>query len=86
MAEEFWIDRAQTAEAKLATIEQAYKPALERVQEFKTNFGISERSNGEIIINFDKLVENLGRESAMELRQIIETRYKRPRGRPRKNG
>jgi len=84
-SESFWVERAQTAEAKLATLKQAYEPAIERIQQFKSNFGIKESSNGLIDIDFDKFAENLGRESAMELRQIIETKYKRPRGRPRKN-
>lgn len=84
--ESMWIDRAQSAEARLATLKSAYEPAIEKVQQFKTNFGVKERSNGQIDIDFDKFVENLGRESAMELKTIIETHYKRPRGRPRKNG
>ena len=74
--ESVWIDRAQSAEAKLKSLQQAYEPALERVKAFKANFGVKERANGEIDIDFVKLVKNLGRENAMELRRIIDEYYK----------
>lgn len=70
-----WIDRAQSAEAKLKTLKEAYEPALERVKAFKANFGIKERANGEIQIDFEKFVQNLGRESALELKQVIDEQY-----------
>ena len=73
--ESFWIDRAQSAEAKLKTLEEAYKPALERVKDFKVNFGIRERDSGEIIIDFEKFVERLGAGSALELRKVIDEIY-----------
>ena len=73
--ESFWIDRAQSAEAKLKTLEEAVKPALERVKDFKVNFGIRERDNGEIIIDFEKFVERLGAGSALELRKVIDEIY-----------
>lgn len=70
-----WIDRAQSAEAKLKTLREAYEPALERVRNFKANFGIRERDNGEIVIDYDKFVTNLGESSAHELRRIIDEVY-----------
>ena len=73
--ESFWIDRAQSAEAKLKTLEEAYKPALERVKDFKTNFGIRERDNGEIVIDFKKFAERLGAGPALELRKVIDETY-----------
>jgi len=75
MSEQMWIERAQSAEAKIATLESAFKPALERIKQFKTNFGIKERDNGEISIDFDKFVENIGEESALELQSIITEKY-----------
>jgi hypothetical protein len=51
------------------------EPALNRVKEFKATFGIKEKANGEIHIDFEKLVENIGMEGAFELRQIIDERY-----------
>ena len=73
--EDHWISRAQSAEAQLATMKDAYGPALERVKQFKENFGVRERSNGEIVIDFDKLVERLGAKNALELRAIIDAAY-----------
>ena len=75
MNESMWIEKAQSCEAKLATMKQAYEPALERVKEFKTNFGIKERSNGELVIDYEKFVERLGVEGALELRKVIDEKY-----------
>ena len=74
--ESVWIERAQSAEARLSSLKQATEQAIERIKIFKANFGVKERANGEIDIDFAKLVKNLGRENAMELRRIIDERYK----------
>ena len=73
--ESMWIERAQSAEAKINTMKQAYEPALERVKQFKANFGVKERGNGELVIDYDKFVERLGMEGALELRKIIDEKY-----------
>lgn len=77
--ESIWIDRAQSAEAKLKTLKEAYEPALERVKAFKQNFGVKERGNGEIEIDFEKFVQRLGEASALELRAVIDEHYGRVR-------
>ena len=73
--ESIWIERAQSAEAKLATLKDAYAPALEKVKAFKANFGIQERDTGEIVIDFEKFVAKLGVESALVLRGVIDEQY-----------
>lgn len=73
--ESYWVDRAQSAEAKLNTLKEAYEPALDRVKQFKTNFGVREKSDGTIEVNFDVFVERLGEEAALELRTIIDEKY-----------
>lgn len=75
MSEEMWMQRAQSCEAKFNTLKQAYEPAIERVQNFKKNFGIKEGSDGEIDIDFDKFVENLGLEAYMTLRKVGDEKY-----------
>ena len=75
MEESVWIEKAQSCEARLATLKQAYEPAIERVKQFKANFGIKERDNGELVINYDKFVERLGMEGALELRKVIDEKY-----------
>lgn len=70
-----WLERAQTAEAQLVTLRESLGAAVERVKVFKTNFGIKEKSNGEIDIDFDKFAGNLGIESALELRKVIDETY-----------
>lgn len=79
MSEAVWIERAQSAEARLKTLRDAYEPALERVKTFKANFGIKESGNGEIRIDFQKFVKNLGPDQALELKKIIDQEYGRVR-------
>ena len=75
MSENMWMERAQSAEAKLKTLREAQGAAIDRVRDFKANFGIRERDNGDIIIDFQKFVERLGDDSAGELRKIIDEKY-----------
>lgn len=75
MSEDMWMSRAQTAEAQLKTLREAQGAAIERIKEFKANFGIKERGNGEIVIDFPKFVEHLGTENAAELRKVIAEKY-----------
>lgn len=71
----FWMERAQSAEAKLTTMKESHEKAVEKVREFKTNFGVKERSDGSIDIDFDKFTQALGIEPAFELRAIIDETY-----------
>lgn len=73
--ESVYIERAQSAEAKFKTLKDQYEPALERVKAFKANFGVKERPNGEIVIDFEKMVERLGVEACLELRRVIDERW-----------
>lgn len=75
MSEGMWMDRAQSAEAKLKTLKEAQGAAIDRVRDFKSNFGIRERDNGEIVIDFQKFAERLGIDGAQELRKIIDEKY-----------
>lgn len=75
MSENMWMDRAQTAEAQIKTLREAQGAAIERIKDFKANFGIKERSNGEIVIDFPKFVERLGADNAKELRIVIADKY-----------
>ena len=75
MSESMWLERAQTAEAKLKTMREAQGAAIERIKDFKANFGIRERNNGEIVIDFSKFVERLGPENSAELRKVINEQY-----------
>ena len=75
MSEDMWMDRAQSAEAKLKTLREAQGAAIDRIRDFKANFGIRERGNGEIVIDFPKFIERLGPEGVTELRKIIDEKY-----------
>ena len=74
-SEQFWVDRAQSAEAKFATLKANVEPMVERVKQFKANFGVREKSDGEIDIDFEKMVDRLGPEACLELRSIIDNKY-----------
>lgn len=74
--ESHWIERAQSAEAQLKTLKHAYEPAIQRIQQFKANFGVRERSNGELVIDFEKFVAALGLEGALQLREEIDRYWK----------
>ena len=73
--EQFWINRAQTAEAKFATLKESIDPVIERIKQFKANFGVREKSDGSIDIDFEKMVDRLGPESCLELRSIIDLQH-----------
>jgi hypothetical protein len=75
MDEDVWRARAQTAEAKLVTMQEATASAIDRVKEFKGNFGIREKQGGEIVIDYEKFVKALGGPGALELRGVIDEQY-----------
>lgn len=70
-----WMERAQSAETKLITMKESMGASIERVKEFKKNFGIREKQDGSLDINFDKFAENLGAEGCLELRKVIDDMY-----------
>jgi len=76
MDEQYLLNRAQTAEAQLATLKEAYQPALERVKAFKANFGVKERSNGNLDIDYDKFLNALGVAGFLELRKLGDEKFK----------
>lgn len=75
MDESYLLQRAQDAEARLNALKQTIEPVKERIQQFKENFGVKERSNGELIIDYKRFVSALGPEQALELRAEIDERW-----------
>ncbi len=76
----FLLNRAETAEAKLGTLKANIDALKDRVQQFKANFGVREKSDGSIDIDFEKMIDRLGSEASLELKSIIEDKYSvRPR-------
>ena len=76
MSEENWINRAQTAEATLATARQASEAAIARIREFKSNFGVRDRADGSIEIDYDKFVSHLGLDGWLQLRAVGDEKYR----------
>ena len=74
--EDFWRNRAESAEAKLNTLKEQIDPALERIRNFKRNYGFTESmADGTIKIKYDKFVLAIGIDGALELRAIIDETY-----------
>ena len=69
------LDRALSAEARLATHKEATAAALDRIKDFKANFGVREKSSGELVVDYDRFAEAIGMEGALELRAIIDEKY-----------
>lgn len=73
--ESFWVERAQSAETKLATLQANVDRVKDDAKQILDLFGARKAPDGTFSINFDKLAKNLGLEQAMELRGIIDTTY-----------
>ena len=67
--------RAQSAEAKYNTLKENVEPLKLRVQQFKENFGVREKSDGSINIDFEKMVDRLGPAACLELRAVIDEKH-----------
>ena len=65
-----WIDRAQTAEASLATKQQVVDSLKEELRIIKETFGIKGNSAG-YNIDYAVLVANLGPDQCAELREVM---------------
>jgi len=73
--ESYWIERAQSAEAKLKTLHDSMEPLKLKARAIKESLCAKEHSDGTFSIDFDKLVERLGVGACLELRAIIDARY-----------
>ena len=68
---DYWIDKAQTAEATSATLQQNNDRLKEEIRVMRETFGISGNSNG-YSIDYAKLAAGLGPEQCAELRKEID--------------
>lgn len=73
--EDVWRERAETAEAQITTAKEATENVRAKMRSFSETFGIKGTMSGDLRINFDKLVEVIGVEQALELRKIIDEKY-----------
>ncbi len=62
--------------AQLATAKAQYEPILERYTNFKMNMGLKEKSDGTLVIDYDKFVERLGPDGWLQLRQIGDEKHR----------
>ena len=72
----FWRDKANSAEAKLGTVQDNIDRMKADAQEILALFAAKKKADGSFQIDFDKLVDRLGLEQAFELRQVIDAKYR----------
>ncbi len=73
--ESYWVERAQSAEAKLATLQGSIDAMKERIRETCETLGAKVKADGSIDIDFDAFVDRLGPENALQVRAIIDEKY-----------
>lgn len=76
MDESQWIERAQSAEAKVATLQGQIEPLKTKIREVREALCARELAGGGFEIDFDALADRLGLEGSMELRKAIDDRWK----------
>jgi len=76
--ENFWIDRAHTAEARYNTLEQSVSRVKEDSRTILDTFCARKKPDGTYDINYEKFIQRIGHDGAIELRQIIDEVYDRP--------
>jgi hypothetical protein len=73
--EGYWIDRAQSAEARLSTAQEQIDRLKETTRTVCETLGAKIKGDGSAVIDFDAFVQRLGPESALEVRRIIDEHY-----------
>ncbi len=71
-----WIERAQSCEAKLGTIQKGNDRLKEKIRYIMDTFGAREKTDGSFEIDYQKFVDMLKMERALEVRSIIDETYK----------
>jgi hypothetical protein len=69
------VDQFKDLRAQVRAAREQYDLVIERYQNFKANFGVKEKSDGSIVIDYDKFVERLGVDGCLELRKIIDEKH-----------
>lgn len=70
-----WIERAQSAEAKLKALQAQVDPLRERVRDVMAALCAREQRDGSFSIDYTAFVTKLGPDSAGDLRTIIDEKY-----------
>ncbi len=73
--ESMWIERAQSAEAREATLKESNTRIKEDSVHILETFAARKQGDGSFKIDFEKFIENIGESGAAELRQIIDEQY-----------
>ena len=76
MSDDPWIERAQSAEARLVTCQQNIERVKEKYRGLLETLAAKERSDGTVVIDFEALAERLSLEHALELRAAIDAKHR----------
>jgi len=72
----FWIERAQTAEASLASLKAGIDDIRADARCILETFCARKNKDGSFDIDFEKFIKSIGEESSLSLGEIINDRYK----------
>ncbi len=70
------MEQVNSLKVQLRTCQEASGPAIQRVRDFKANFGVKERADGSIDVDYQKFVERIGMGGWLILRQIGDETHK----------
>ena len=73
--ESYWVERAQSAEARFQTLKDSTDRMRDESRAVLDTFAARKKPDGSYQIDFERFVEQIGLEGAMELRQIIDQHY-----------
>lgn len=76
VGESYWVDRAQSAEAKLATCQGNQERIKEKLRNMMDTLGAKEKSDGSVEIDFVKLAAKLPLDQALDLRAAIDEAHR----------
>ena len=71
----YWVEQAQSWQAKYTTLEAQLAPLKAKAQGIKEALCAREKSDGSFDIDFEALVTKLGAAGALELRNTIDSVY-----------
>ena len=76
MAEDFWIEKAQSLEVQNTTLRANLDRVKNEFREIMDLLGARKKGDGSIDINYVQMVERLGPESCLELRAEIDRQHR----------
>jgi hypothetical protein len=78
MSDSYYLERAQSAEAKYATLQNSVERIKQDARDVLECFSARKKSDGTFDIDYEKFIERLGRDACLELKKVIDEQYGNP--------